>query len=160
MMAQRCTIPCTVGGVEARIRARALQDSLPPHVPFIGLGVLLALASIGLIGVSSWEVALVAALFFLLGAAVIAGRAILATQDAVRLGVPDELARIVAEHQAEIFPAHLSRYHDQALALMYDTEDYRKSVTRFLQELRLATGEALRCPCRKRRLPFPLPLPF
>jgi hypothetical protein len=159
-MARGCTIPCTVGGVEARIRARALQDTLPPQTPFIGLGLVLAVASIGLIGVSSWQVAVVAAIFFMLGALVIAGRAVLATQDAVRLGVPDELVRIVDEHQAEIFPAQLPRFRAGAVALMYDTEDYRKSVTRFLEELRLATGEALRCPCRKRRLPLPFPLPF
>ena len=32
-MARRCTIPCDIGGVERRIRMRAVQNTLPSQGP-------------------------------------------------------------------------------------------------------------------------------
>ena len=159
-MAQRCTIPCTIDGVERRIRARALRRTLTPQIPLIGVGVLLLLLSPVLVAVASWQVALIAALFFLLGIGVIVGRALVQTADDTRLGVPAELDRIIDEHEAEIHPPRVPGLRARAAQLTYDSEAYRTRVTQFLEELREATGEAWRCPCRKRRLPMPLPLPF
>jgi hypothetical protein len=156
-MAGRCTIPCNIGGVERRIRSRALQDTLAPNLPVLGLAVLLFLASPVLIPIAGWQVALVAALFFLLAAGVLAARAMLQAGEFTRLGVPAELDRIIDEHEGEIHPPRLPALRAQAARLRYDTEQYRLRVTQFLQELREATGEAWRCPCRKRRLPIPLP---
>ena len=159
-MARRCTIPCDINGVEKRIRSRAFQTTLAPYRPVLGIGVLLLLATPVLIGVADWKVAVVAALFFLLGLGVIASRALLQSNEFTRLGVPAELDRIIDEHEGEIHPPRLPLLRDTAARLTYDTEAYRLRVTQFLQELRGATGEAWRCPCRKRRLPIPLPLPF
>jgi cell division protein FtsW (lipid II flippase) len=156
-MARRCTIPCDIGGVERRIRSRALGDTLAPNLPALGAAVLLFLASPVLIPVAGWQVALVAAIFFLLAASVLAARALLQAGEFTRLGVPAELDRIIDEHEGEIHPPRVPSLRAQAARLRYDTEQYRLRVTQFLQELREATGEAWRCPCRKRRLPIPLP---
>lgn len=159
-MARRCTIPCNISGVERRIRSRALQATLAPQAPVLGIGLILLLATPALIGIASWEVAVIAAIFFLLGTGVVAARALLQTQDFTRLGVPAELDRIIDEHETEIHPPRLPLLRAAAAGLRYDTDAYRRRVNEFLQELREATGEAWRCPCRKRRLPIPLPLPF
>lgn len=159
-MAKGCTIPCGIDGVEWRIRNRAIQDALSKQLPALGFGLLLLLASPVLIAVAAWQVAVVAALFAMLGLGAIAGTAVLGTQDFVRLGVPAELDRIIDEHEAEIFPDRVAALRAVAARLTYDSASYRERVTQFVRELREATGEAWRCPCRKRRLPIPLPLPF
>lgn len=156
-MARGCTIPCGIGGVEARIRARALQSTMAPNAAALGAAVLLLLASPLLIPLADWKVALVAAIFFALAAGVIAARAMLQATEFTRLGVPAELDRIIDEHEAEIHPPRLPLLRAEAARLRYDTEAYRTRVTQFLLELREATGEAWRCPCRKRRLPIPMP---
>lgn len=156
-MARRCTIPCDIGGVEARIRNRALQRTLAPHAPLIALGVALVILSPVLIAVATWQVAVVAALFFLLGIVAIVARGFLQANEFTRLGVPAELDRIIDEHEREIHAPRLVQLRAEASRLTYDSEDYRNRVTQFLEELRIATGEAWRCPCRKRRLPLPLP---
>lgn len=157
-MAARCTIPCSVGGVESRIRTRALQTTLAPNIPVIGAGVLLLLVSPVLIAFAGWQVALIAALFFALGVGVVVVRGFLRTAEYTRIGVPEELGRIVEAHASEIHAARLPALRATAAGLRYDTSEYRARVTAFLHELREATGEAWRCPCKKRR--FPLPLPF
>ncbi len=159
-MARGCTIPCNIGGVERRIRSRALQDTLAPQAPVIGAGVLLLLASPILIPIAGWQAAVVAAIFFLFGVCVVIGRAMLQAGEFTRLGVPAELDRIIDEHEAEIHPPRVPLLRARAAALRYDTEAYRLRVTQFLQELREATGEAWRCRCRSSRFPLPLPLPF
>jgi hypothetical protein len=156
-MAQACTIPCDIGGVERRIRSRALQDTLGPQAPALGVAALLLLASPALIPLADWKLAAVAAIFFGLAAAVILGRAMLQANEFTRLGVPAELDRIIDEHEPEIHPPRIPLLRHQAARLRYDTDEYRRRVTQFLQELREATGEAWRCPCRKRRLPIPMP---
>jgi hypothetical protein len=156
-MAQGCTIPCDIGGVERRIRSRAMQSTLGPHASVLGLAILLLLASPALIPLADWRLAVVAALFFGLAAAVIVGRAMLQANEFTRLGVPAELDRIIDEHEAEIHPARVPVLRRHAARLRYDTEQYRQRVTQFLHELREATGEAWRCSCRKRRLPIPMP---
>ncbi len=156
-MASGCTIPCSIGGVEGRIRSRALQSTLAPTMPALGGVVLLLLASPVLIPLAGWKVALLAALFFALAAGVIFARALLQAGEFTRLGVPAELDRIIDEHEAEIHPPRLPLLRDEAARLRYDTEAYRTRVTQFLLQLREATGEAWRCPCRKRRLPIPMP---
>jgi hypothetical protein len=159
-MVRGCTIPCSIDGVERRIRSRALQSTLAPLAPVVGVGVLLLLATPVLIPIAGWQVALVAAIFFLLGVAVVIGRAMLQAGEFTRLGVPAELDRIIDEHEAEIHPSRIPALRARAAALRYDTEAYRLRVTQFLQELREATGEAWRCRCRRSRFPLPLPLPF
>ena len=159
-MARGCTIPCDIGGVERRIRTRALQTTIAPQLPALGAGLLLLLATPILIPLAGWQVALLAALFFLLGLGVVFGRALLQAGEFTRLGVPAELDRIIDEHEAEIHPPRVPVLRAEAATLRYDIDAYRLRVTQFLQELREATGEAWRCPCRKRRLPIPLPLPF
>ena len=159
-MARRCTIPCTIDGVERRIRSQALQTTLAPQAPLLGVGILLLLATPVLIGIANWKVAVLAALFFLLGLGVVVGRALLQSNEFTRLGVPAELDRLIDEHEGEIHPPRVPVLRATAARLTYDSEAYRRRVTEFLQELREATGEAWRCPCRKRRLPIPLPLPF
>ena len=160
-MADRCTIPCDIGGVERRIRNRALQDTLAPRLPVLAVAAVLLVLSPILIGLANWQVAVIAALFFALGIAVVIGRALLAAGEFTRLGVPAELDRLIDEHEAEIHPPRVPALRVEAARLTYDAEAYRVRVTQFLQELREATGEAWRCPpCRKRRLPIPLPLPF
>ena len=156
-MASGCTIPCDIGGVERRIRVRALQDTLGPQGPTLGLALLLLVASPVLIPLADWKLAVVAAIFFALAAAVIVGRAMLQANEFTRLGVPAELDRIIDEHEAEIHAPRVPLLRRQAARLRYDTDAYRRRVTQFLQELREATGEAWRCPCRKRRLPIPMP---
>jgi hypothetical protein len=97
----------------------------------------------------------VAAVFFGLAAAIILGRAMLQANEFTRLGVPAELDRIIDEHEAEIHPPRVAVLRQHAARLRYDTDQYRQRVTQFLQELREATGEAWRCPCRKRLIPMP-----
>jgi hypothetical protein len=128
---------------------------MAPLLPVIGAGVVLALASPLLIPFAGWEAALVAAIFFLAGAAVVAARGVLQAGEFSRLGVPAELDRIIDEHESEIFPARLAGLRSRAAALRYDIEAPRQRVGEFLQELRETTGEAWRCPCKKRRLPLP-----
>ena len=156
-MAQRCTIPCGINGVEGRIRRRALQQTLAPRLPLAGVAVVLAVASVVLITFAPWQAAVVAALFFLLGAGVIVSRGVLLSGEYTRLGVPAELDRIIDEHEGELFASRVPQLRAQAARLTYDSPDFRNRVTQFLQELRASTGEAWRCPCRKRRLPIPLP---
>lgn len=159
-MAKGCTIPCTIGGVENRIRRRETPAALRPWLPIIGVGVVLLLATPVLIALANWQVAFVAAIFFLLGTGVVATRAGLAVIEASRRRVTEELLTIIDEHEAEIFPARLPQLRAEAAQLTYDGDNPRVRVNQFLEELREATGEAWRCPCRKRRLPIPLPLPF
>jgi len=156
-MAQGCTIPCDIDGVERRIRVRALQTTLAPQAPVLGMGVVLLLATPVLIGLANWQVALVAAIFFALGIGVVGGRGLLLAGEFTRLGVPAELDRIIDEHESEIHARRLPQLRATAASLHYDIEAYRPRVTQFLQELREATGEAWRCRCRKRRLPIPMP---
>ena len=160
-MAQGCSIPCNVNGVEGRIRKRARAHTLAPQLPLVGLAIIFAVASVALVTVAPWPVALVAALFFLLGAGIIYLRGVQGAGEFTRLGVPAELDRIIDEHESEIHPPRVEELRARAASLTYDSSEYRKRVTQFLQELRATTGEAWRCPCRKRRLPIPLPpLPF
>jgi hypothetical protein len=154
-MAQGCSIPCDLRGVEGRIRSRALKRTMQPLLPVIGAGIVLALASPLLIPFAGWEAALVAAVFFLAGTAVVAARGFLQAGEFSRLAVPAELERIVDEHEAEIFPNRLAGLRSRAASLRYDIEAPRQRVGEFLQELRETTGEAWRCPCKKRRLPLP-----
>jgi hypothetical protein len=156
-MATGCTIPCDIGGIEGRIRSRAMQDALAPNVPVLGAGVLLLLASPVVIPFGGWRTALIMALFFAAGVVVIVGRAYLETGPSVKTGVPSELEAIVEANAGRIFPARLPEFRARAARLTYDSADYRRRVTEFLEDLRMTTGEVLRCPCRKRRLPIPLP---
>jgi hypothetical protein len=156
-MAQRCTIPCEIDGVERRIRRRALRSTLAPHTPAIGAGIVLLLATPILIPLAGWQVAVAAALFFLLGVVVVVGRAMIQAGDFTRLGVPAELDLLIDEHESEIHPPRVAVLRERAARLRYDTEAYRARVTQFLQELREATGEAWRCRCRRRRLPISMP---
>jgi hypothetical protein len=123
----------------------------------IGAGIVLLALSPILIALATWQVALVAALFFAVGIGVAILRALLQADEFTRLGVPAELDRIIDEHEHEIHESRLAEFRAGASRLTYDIEDYRGAVTRFLEELRMTTGEAWRCPCRKRRLPIPLP---
>jgi hypothetical protein len=132
-----------------------MRTTLGPHAPALGLAIVLLLASPVLIPLADWRLAVVAALFFGLAAAVILGRAMLQANEFTRLGVPAELDRIIDEHEAEIHPPRVPVLRQHAARLRYDTEQYRQRVTQFLQELREATGEAWRCTCRKRLLPMP-----
>jgi hypothetical protein len=156
-MAGRCTIPCEIDGVERRIRRRALQSTISPNAAAIGAGIVLLLATPILIPLAGWQAAAVAAVFFLLGVAVVVGRSMIQAGEFTRLGVPAELDLLIDEHEAEIHPPRVPVLRDQAAKLRYDTEAYRVRVTQFLQELREATGEAWRCRCRKRRLPISMP---
>jgi hypothetical protein len=156
-MARGCTIPCDIGGVERRIRMRAVQDTLPAQGPALGAAVLFLVLSPILIPIAGWPAALVTALFFLLGIGVVVGRSMVEASGFTKLGVPAELDRIIDEHEAELFAPRVAELRAQAARLTYDSEAYRKRVGQFLQELRMTTGEAWRCPCRKRRLPIPLP---
>lgn len=157
-MAQRCSIPCDLRGVEGRIRARALKATMQPLLPVIGAGVVLALASPLLIPFAGWQAGLVAAIFFLAGTAVVAARGLLQAGESSRLAVPAELDRIIDEHEAEIFPARLPQLRSRAASLRYDIDAPRRRVGEFLHELRETTGEAWRCPCKKRRFPLPFQL--
>jgi hypothetical protein len=156
-MAQGCSIPCSIDGVERRIRSRALQVTLAPMAPVVGAGAVLFLASPVLIPIAGWQVALVAALFFLLGVGVVVGRGMIQAGEFTKLGVPAELDRIIDEHESEIHPPRVPQLRARAAALRYDTEAYRQRVTQFLLELREATGEAWRCRCQRSLLPIPLP---
>jgi hypothetical protein len=159
-VAKGCTIPCNLGGVERRIRRRAFKKALGPQLPVLGAGVLFLLAAPVLIALANWQVALVAVLFFLLGTTVVAARVLIGTADEVRYSVPVELSRILDEQAGQIHPGRLDALRAEAERLTYDVEAYSRRVGQFLQGVRETTGEAWRCPCRKRRLPIPLPLPF
>lgn len=159
-MAKSCTIPCSLGGVEARIRNRRLSDTLAPNVPVLIAGTLLFLATPVLIPLANWQTALVAAIFFAAGLTVIAARGLLLAGSDNRLQVHTELTQIVDAHKDELHPARYEDMRARAERLTYDTEAFKTRVGQFLEELRFATGEAERCPCPKRRLPLPIPLPF
>jgi|SRR5215203_2741923 len=154
-MARACSIPCDLNGVERRIRLRALRHTLEPLAPVLAAGVIFLVATPILIPLANWQVALVTALFFLLGIGVVLGRALLQAGENTRLAVPAELDRIIDEHESEFFPARLPRLRATAAAMRYDIEAHQQRVGQFLSELREATGEAWRCRCRKRRIPLP-----
>ena len=154
---QECTIPCDARELQAALQRRRFGDETFGRLPVIGAALLLAVASPALVLVAPVVTAVVLAGWGLVGAGVMLGQSWLAAATPARSAMPAELLRLIDAHAPRVHPPRLTALRHRASALTLDQPNFDTYATRVLQDLREATGEAWRCRCRKRRLPFPLP---
>lgn len=156
-MAQACTIPCSAAVLQRRLQQRLFGDETFNRLPVLGTALLLGIASPVALVFAPAVTAIVLAGWGFLGAAVVLGQAWLGAATPARRALPAELLRLIDANADRIHPPRAAALRERAAALRLEQPNFDTYVTRVLQDLREATGEAWRCPCRKRRLPIPLP---
>ena len=152
-----CTTPCSARGLERMLRRRYFNAEGSARRLLVGAALAVLLAGLALFIIAPAVVGIVVAGWGLMGLAVALGQAWLAAAAPARAAMPAELARLVEDNTGRIHPARLPELRARAAALTIEEPNFGTLATRFLLELREATGEAWRCPCpeRKRRLPLP-----
>ena len=155
-MAEGCTIPCNARALRASLQGRLFSDETYSRLPVLGAALLIAVAGpvIALL-IAPPITAVVLAGWGLLGAAIVLGQAWLGAATPAERAMPAELRRLVEANTARIHPPRVASLQERAAVLSLDQPNFGAYATRLLQDLREATGEAWRCPCRKRRLPLP-----
>ena len=159
-MAQDCTIPCNARALQGAIHRRLFGDETFNRLPVIAGALALGIISPVVIVFAPAITGIVLAGWFFLGAAIAVGQAWLSAGAPARQAMPGELVRLVEANAGRIHSPRTAALRERAAALSLNEGNFATQATRLLQELREATGEAWRCPCRKRRLPIPIPLPF
>jgi hypothetical protein len=154
VMAQDCTIPCNARLLRAALQRRFFGDQLFERLPAIGVALLVGLASPVVLLFTPAVTAIVLAGWCLIGLAIICGQAWLGAATPALRAMPSELVRLVEDNAPRIHPPRVAELRARAAALSLDAPNFGTFATRLLQDLREATGEAWRCPCPKRRLPF------
>ena len=157
-MAQECTIPCDARALQSALQKRYFGDETYRRVPVIGAALALVLVAVALPLFAPVVTGVVLAGWAIAGAAIVAGQAWLGAAAPARQALPEELRRLVEANAARMHAPRVAALRQRAAALSLDQPNFDTFATRLLQDLREATGEAWRCPCRKRRLPLPLPL--
>ena len=157
-MAQKCTIPCNARALQARLHERLFGDEVYRRLPVLGGALLLGLVSPVVLLFAPAVTAIVLAGWSLVGLVVVLGQAWLGAAAPARRSMPEELVRLVEANAPRIHPPRLAVRGDRSGALSMDQRNFDTFATRLLLAVREATGEAWRCPCRKRRLPIPLPM--
>lgn len=155
-MAQECTIPCDARDLQWSQQLRLFGDEVYRRLPVLGASLVIVLVGIGLPVIAPIIAGVVLVLWGLLGALVVFAQAWLAAGVPARLSMPARVRALVDQHAASIHPARLPELRARAGELSLDEPNFDTFTTRFLQELREATGEAWRCRCPKRRLPLPI----
>jgi hypothetical protein len=157
-MATKCSIPCNAAALRTALQTRLFGDETYRRLPVIGGALVLGLISPATLLVAPAVTAIVLGAWCLVGIAVVLGQAWLEAATPARREMPAELARLVEANAARIHPPRLPELRDRAAALNLNQPNFDTWASRLLHDLREATGEAWRCPCRKRRLPLPLPM--
>lgn len=154
-MAGECTIPCNASALRAGLQRQKFGDESYNRLPAIGAALLVGFIGILLLPLIPVAAAIVVACWGFVGAAVIVGQAWLAAGIPARASVPDELLRLVEANTVRMHPPRVAALHERVSMLSLGQPNFDLFATRVLQDLREGTGEAWRCPCRKRRLPLP-----
>lgn len=154
-MANEGAIPCNAADLRLSLRTRFFGDEAYRRLPVIGFAIVLLVASPVVILIAPAVTALILAGWALAGLAVVLVQSWLGSATPADLALSREVGRLV---EANVPRLHVSRAADlQRRAELLDlTHPYAGAqITRILQDLREATGEAWRNPCKKRRLPLP-----
>jgi hypothetical protein len=154
-MAQACTIPCNARAMRAVLQQEKFGDELFNRLPVIGVALLIGIAGIALLPVIPVASAAVVAGWGFIGAAVVAAQAWLAAGPPAYQAMPAELVRLVEVNTTRMHAPRVADLQKRVSVLSLGQPNFDLFATRVLQDLREATGEAWRCPCRKRRLPLP-----
>lgn len=156
-MDQACTIPCNARALQTLVQRRLFGDETYRRLPVLGGVLVIVAAAVAALLLANAATALVLVGWGLIGAGIVLAQAWLGAATPAREAVPREMRRLVEDNAARIHTARVGAFHARAAALSLDQPNFDTNATLLLQDLREATGEAWRCPCRKRRLPLPLP---
>lgn len=153
-----CTIPCSAKALQAQVHGRLFGDLIFARLPVIGaaLALLVGGTAVALL-VGPVVTAVILAGWCIVGLAAVVGQAWLGASRPAREALPAELRRLVEQNAGRLHVARAPELRARAGALSLDQSNFDTYATHLLLDLREATGEAWRCPCRKRRLPLPLP---
>lgn len=154
-MAKDCTIPCNAADLRLSLRTRFFGDETYRRLPVIGIALALLVASPIVILVAPAVTAVVIAGWALVGMLVVFGQSWLGSATPADLAMTTEVGRLVEANTARIHATRVDDLRRRAAALDLTDPYAGAKMTRILQDLREATGEAWRCPCKKRRLPLP-----
>jgi hypothetical protein len=151
---EQCTIPCDARGLVQSLQTRGFGDAVYDRLPVIGVALLVLVAApfvlVAAAGAGVTAVVLVG--WALVGLVVVVGQAWLGAAGPARVGIQGELLRLIETNAARIHPPRVALLRERAEALRPGHPYFDSAVTRILQDLREATGEAWRCPCAKRRI--------
>jgi hypothetical protein len=142
-----CTIPCHARALVGSLQRRFFASELRQRLPTLGAAVLLVFLSPFVLLLAP---PLTAAVLFLWGlVAVLVGvaQAWLGAAGPARTAVWDELRRLIETNAERVHPPRLAELRARAAVLQPDRPYGALAVTRLLQDLREATGEAWRCRC-------------
>ncbi len=149
-----CTIPCDAPRLVHALQRRFFFAELHGRLPALGVALLLVLLSPFVLLLEP----LTAVVLFLWGVAavlVVLAQAWLGAAGPARAGVLDELRRLIEANAERVHPPRLAELRARAAALDPERPVGALTVTRLLQDLREATGEAWRCRCGRRLSPSP-----
>jgi hypothetical protein len=151
-----CTIPCDARALVRARQRRFFFAELRVRLPTLGVALLLVALSPFVLLIEPLAAA-VLCLWGLAAIVVVLAQAWLGAAGPARAGMVDELRGLIAANAERVHPPRLAELRARATALQPDRPYGALAVTRLLQDLREATGEAWRCRCA-RRLPTSLAL--
>lgn len=154
-MAKECTIPCNTADLRLSLRSRYFGDEAYRRLPVIGIALALLVASPIVILVAPAVTAVVIAGWALAGIAVVLSQSWLGSATPADLALTAEVSRLVETNTPRLHASRADDLRRRAAALDLSDPYAGAQMTRILQDLREATGEAWHCPCKKRRLPLP-----
>lgn len=143
-----CTIPCDARALVRALQRRFFASELRQRLSTLGAALLLVLVSPFVLLLAP----LTAAVLFLWGLAavlVVLAQGWLGAAGPARTAVQDELRRLIESNAERVHPPRLAELRARAAALQPDRPYGALAVTRLLQDLREATGEAWRCRCAR-----------
>lgn len=141
-----CTIPRNSKALRTMIRRRMFGDEIWRRLPAIAAALIAGALSPLVLVIAPAPAAAVLLGWCLVALAVIAGQAWLSTDTPSLQTMPVEMRRLVEQNEPRIHAARLSELRGHVEGLRLEQPNFGTNVTRMLQELREATGEAFRCP--------------
>ncbi len=142
-----CTIPCDARALVRALQRRFFTIELRQRLPALGAALLLVFVSPFVLLPAPPLTAAVLFLWGLVAVLVVVAQAWLGAAGPARSAVQNELRRLIETNAERVHPPRLAELRARAAVLQPDRPYGALAVTRLLQDLREATGEAWRCRC-------------
>lgn len=142
-----CTIPCDARALVRSLHRRFFFVELRQRLPTLGVALLLVFLSPFVLLLAPPLTAVVLCLWGLAAVLVVLAQAWLGAAGPARAAVAAELRRLIEANAERLHPPRLAELRARAAALDPERPVGALTVTRLLQDLREATGEAWRCRC-------------
>lgn len=144
-----CTIPCDARALVRSLQRRFFFVELRGRLLTLGVALLLVVLSPFVLLLEPLAAA-VLCLWGLAAVFVVLAQAWLGAAGLARAGIVDELRRLIEANAERVHSPRLAELRARAMALDPERPVGALTVTRLLQDLREATGEAWRCRCARR----------